>query len=85
MIKYNIEDKAGLYAHIIGNGTGYNKRANIYTLDWSGNSWQQGTVEAAAIALPSTGSLKIGSTVLTEADIQKLKNIKSVGNTTFGG
>jgi hypothetical protein len=31
------------------------------------------------------GSLKIGSTVLTEADIQKLKNIENAGNTTFGG
>ena len=39
--KYNIEDKADKYAHIVGNGTDDNK-ANAHTLDWKGNAWYAG-------------------------------------------
>ena len=48
--KYNIEDTAGTYAHIVGNGS-YNNRKNAHTLDWDGNAWYQGTVESAGIIL----------------------------------
>lgn len=41
--RYNIEDTADKYAHIVGNGS-QAKRANAYTLDWSGNAWYQGNV-----------------------------------------
>ena len=40
--KYNIEDKSRKYAHIVGNGTAYNKRSNAHTLDWAGVPWFQG-------------------------------------------
>ena len=40
--KYNIEDKAGKYAHIVGNGDSDKKRANAHTLDWKGNGWYAG-------------------------------------------
>lgn len=36
--KYNIEDKARKYAHIVGNGAGDAKRSNAHTLDWQGNA-----------------------------------------------
>jgi hypothetical protein len=39
--KYNIEDTANKYAHIVGNGE-YNKRSNAHTLDWNGNAWFAG-------------------------------------------
>ena len=39
--KYNIEDTANKYAHIVGNGT-YNKKSNAHTLDWQGNAWYSG-------------------------------------------
>lgn len=42
--KYNIQDSAGTYAHIVGNGTADNARSNAHTLDWSGNAWFAGTV-----------------------------------------
>ena len=42
--KYNIEDTAGTYAHIVGNGEDNTNRSNAHTLDWQGNAWYQGTV-----------------------------------------
>lgn len=56
----NIEDAEGHYIHIAGNGT-FDNRSNAYTLDWSGNAWFAGTVEATAIYLRSSteGSNKI--------------------------
>lgn len=40
--KYNIEDTANKYAHIVGNGAGDAKRSNAHTLDWQGNAWYAG-------------------------------------------
>ena len=40
--KYNIEDTANKYAHIVGNGISSNRSSNAYTLDWSGNGWYAG-------------------------------------------
>lgn len=40
--KYNIEDKNGKYAHIVGNGTADDKHSNAHTLDWAGVPWFQG-------------------------------------------
>ena len=40
--KFNIEDKANKYAHIVGNGDSDSKRANAHTLDWEGNAWYAG-------------------------------------------
>ena len=42
--KCNIEDTAGKYAHIVGNGTSDTARSNAHTLDWNGNAWYKGTV-----------------------------------------
>lgn len=56
----NIEDTEGKYIHIAGNGTLPTDRSNAYTLDWDGNGWFAGTVEANAIILRSSteGSTK---------------------------
>ena len=51
--QYNIEDLAGNYANIVGNGD-RSARSNAYTLDWSGNAWYAGTVEGKALILPSS-------------------------------
>ena len=42
--KFNIEDAANTYAHIVGNGTADNARSNAHTLDWDGNAWYAGQV-----------------------------------------
>ena len=39
--KFNIEDKSGKYAHIVGNGV-LGKPSNAHTLDWNGVPWFQG-------------------------------------------
>ena len=44
--RYNIEDAKDKYAHIVGNGTDDNKRSNAHTLDWKGNAWFAGEVQA---------------------------------------
>ena len=49
----NIEDAESKYIHIAGNGA-FDARSNAYTLDWNGNGWYQGTVEASAIILRSS-------------------------------
>lgn len=61
--QYNIPDPStaivaakGTYVEIVGNGTSTSARSNARTLDWSGNEWL-------------AGSLTLGSTTLTEADI----------------
>lgn len=56
----NIEDTADKYIHIAGNGTLPTDRSNAYTLDWDGNGWYAGNVEATAIILRSSteGSTK---------------------------
>lgn len=41
--QYNIEDTAGDYLHIAGNGSATTP-SNAYTLDWNGNAWFQGNV-----------------------------------------
>lgn len=46
--KYNIEDTANKYAHIVGNGTDDNNRSNAHTLDWQGNAWYSGKVTTGA-------------------------------------
>lgn len=51
--KYNIEDTANKYAHIVGNGTTDTKRSNAHTIDWDGNAWFAGTVEGTALILSS--------------------------------
>ena len=40
--KYNIEDTANKYAHIVGNGTSVTSRSNAHTLDWNGVPWFNG-------------------------------------------
>ena len=42
--KYNVEDTATTYAHIVGNGVNDSTRSNAHTLDWSGNAWFAGDV-----------------------------------------
>ena len=52
--KFNIADNQNIYADIVGNGVDENHRSNAYTLDWNGNGWFAGTIEASAILLRSS-------------------------------
>ena len=44
--KYNIKDVLGIYAHIVGNGESDKARSNAHTVDWSGNAWFAGDINA---------------------------------------
>ena len=77
--KYNIEDKNRKYAHIVGNGAGDAKRSNAHTLDWEGNGWYAGQVEANN--LPYTVSSKVLTTV-TASNV-KLDDDITVNNITL--
>ena len=71
---YNIADPSsanpdtkGNYVEIVGNGVGDNTRSNARTLDWQGNEWLAGNFSIA-----SGKSITIGSTTITEAQLQAL-------------
>lgn len=55
--KYNVVNNS--YVEIVGNGTMPESRSNARTLDWNGNEWL-------------AGSLTLGNTTLTEAQLQQL-------------
>ena len=74
--KYNVPDSTDMYAEIIGNGTSENARSNARTLDWEGN-------EVIAGSLAVGGNLRIGSTVLTEAKLTELINIRNANNISY--
>ena len=59
----NIEDTAGRYAHIVGNGADGDNRSNAYTLDWNGNAWFAGSVEATQLYLKSPSGYRFLITV----------------------
>ena len=56
----------GVYIEIVGNGTTEIKRSNARTLDWSGNEVLAGNLTA------NGGTITIGSTSITESQLQQL-------------
>ena len=70
----------GQYVEIVGNGTKESARSNARTLDWSGSEWLAGNLTAAG------GSITIGSTTMTETQLQSLlanSNIPSANGVIF--
>lgn len=65
--KYNIEDTENQYAHIVGNGN-ESGRSNCHTLDWNGNAWFSGNVEANGIILKSTTPGSTARYMITVSD-----------------
>ena len=64
--KFNKEDSAGTYAHIVGNGTGTStsSRSNAHTIDWNGNGWFAGDIYVGGISQTDSDASK----VITTAD-----------------
>lgn len=60
--KFNIEDKDGVYAHIVGNGTSNSALSNAHTLDWEGNAWYAGGITAATGTLEGELLFDTGTT-----------------------
>ena len=64
--KFNVEDTAGTYAMIIGNGTADDARSNALTVDWNGNV-ECGTINGVNITQISSGGSGVGQVDTTEA------------------
>ena len=60
---FNIKDEDGIYAHIVGNGTADNARANIHTVAWDGKGWFKGDVYVGGTSQAD------GKKLLSTADI----------------
>ena len=63
--KFNVEDTAGTYAMIIGNGTSDTARSNALTVDWNGNI-ECGTVNGVDVTQISSGGSGVGQVDATE-------------------
>ena len=75
--KFNIEDAANKYAHIVGSGTDSSSRSNAHTLDWDGNAWFAGDVYVGSTSGTNkdAGSKKLLTTaddLITVDDIDEI-------------
>ena len=78
--KFNLEDSSA--AHIIGSGSSSSKRANIHTVDWSGNAWYAGSIEAVdGLILKSTTTNSTKRFKITVDDSGTLVATEIVNNT----
>lgn len=59
--KFNIEDTANKYAHIVGNGNGDGNRSNAHTLTWSGVPWYQGRPQFGGSAMDDGAQTVMGN------------------------
>ena len=85
--KYSIEDSAGTYADIIGNGTS-SKCSNAATVDWSGNAWYAGDVYVGSTSGTNkdAGSKKLATEEYVSAELENHTSDPSLGitNATVG-
>ena len=74
--KYNIEDTANKYAHIVGNGASPTSRSNAHTLDWNGVPWFKGRPQFGGTAMDN-GS----QTVMANGDKEIILASSTSGST----
>ena len=75
--KYNVEDNANKYAHIVGNGEYSNDgslNSNAHTLDWEGNAWFAGDIRVGGTGQDDNNSVS----VITEKNISSPRNYFSL-------
>ena len=71
--KFNVIDDKNTYAHIVGNGESNTKRSNAHTLDWDGNAWYAGSVEAGRNTTDDDGDLVLVSKGYLKSYIDSIK------------
>lgn len=59
--KFNIDDTAGKYAHIVGNGESSTGRSNAHTLDWNGVPWYKGRPQFGGTAQDNGAQTVVGN------------------------
>lgn len=57
--KYNIEDSANKYAHIVGNGSSNTSRSNAHTLDWNGVGWFKGGLKVGGTSQDDPNAVEV--------------------------
>lgn len=74
--KYNVEDRLGKYAHIVGNGTNIDTQSNAHTLDWSGNAWFAGDVYVGSTSGTNKddGSKKLATEEYVDGQMTTINN-----------
>ena len=91
--KYNIEDTEGKYAHIVGNGTSDIAKSNAHTLDWKGNAWYAGDVQAnnvpyvvgekVVLTVPAASITENKSNIISPAVMDNSPQITVSGTVTY--
>ena len=81
--KYNIEDSANTYAHIVGNGTD-DERSNAYTLDWDGNGWFAGEVYGTNLPYDTRKIEEIASSSDFDTTTTGIATISAVYTSDYG-
>ena len=76
--KYNIEDTENKYVHIVGNGKNDTDRSNAHTLDWEGNAWYAGEVEARDVKAGDNISLIERSNISNGVGLNSLQQKKNI-------
>ena len=66
--KYNIEDSAGKYAFIIGNGTSDTARSNVFAIDWDGNIYVNNTSTGVNVATLASDLASLQTQIQTLTD-----------------
>lgn len=80
--KYNIEDTANKYAHIVGNGTSETTRSNAHTLDWNGNAWYKGDVKIGGNSYDDSAAKTLATIDDVRPDVKNIIDSISV-NTIY--
>ena len=74
--RFNRVDTENKYAHIIGNGNNSLIRSNCHTVDWDGNAWYKGTVEALDIILVRYDGIRYKVYIDGNGDVKAEKIVK---------
>lgn len=69
--QYNIADAQSKYAHIVGNGTNYNRRSNAHTLDWNGTAWFAGDVKVGGAGQDDAAAKTLATTEYVRSFLPK--------------
>lgn len=65
----------GKYIHITGNGSGSSSRSNAHTLDWDGNAWYAGNIDAVNLLLRDANGVQ---STLSKEGIDKANSAISI-------
>ena len=81
--KYNIEDTANKYAHIVGNGTSETSRSNAHTLDWNGVGWFKDSVKVGGSSQDDSNAKTLATTDYVDTTVSgKVDKVDGKGLST---